>query len=197
MRRRRLASFLLSMLPLLSCTTGQAAAAADPSKPERSELLAFGAEAPEIAGLVLNGERGTKLSQFRGRVVVVDFWATWCAPCLQAMPELDAMRSRLHELGWADRFEVVGVNVDSDIPKARQFLERIDVGYPVIGDPIGIAMKRWGPWKLPATFLLDAEGHVQMIWLGYADYFAADIQAKALEQLRLLDKPATAASVQP
>lgn len=181
---------LRSALCALLLLSAVAASANAQPKPDRSELLAFGAQAPEVAGLVLNGERGTKLSQFRGRVVVVDFWATWCAPCLQAMPELDAMRAEMTRLGWGERFEVVGVNVDNDIPKARQFLERIGVSYPVIGDPIGIIMKQWGPWKLPATFLLDADGKVQMIWLGYADYFSADIQEKALEQLRLLGPPA-------
>lgn len=177
-------------MALLALAAARPATAIASPQPDRSELLAFGALAPEISGLVLNGERGTTLSQFRGRVVVVDFWATWCAPCLQAMPELDRLRQEMARLGWGDRFEVVGVNVDSDLPRARQFLERVAVSYPVFGDPLSIAMKRWGPWKLPATFLLDAEGRVQMIWLGYADYFAADIQEKALEQLRLLDKPA-------
>ena len=70
-----------------------------------------------------------------------------------------------------------------DIPKARKFLEVNPVSYPIIGDPIGIAMQRYGPWKLPATFLLTPEGKVHMIWLGYADNFADDIKELALELL--------------
>ncbi len=150
---------------------------------QRSELIPFGSEAPEIAGLILSGKKGTKLSDYRGKVVAVDFWATWCAPCLQSMPEYDRIRSEIADLGWGDRFEIIGVNVDRDIPKARKFLEVNPVSYPIIGDPIGIAMQRYGPWKLPATFLLTPEGKVHMIWLGYADNFADDIKELALELL--------------
>jgi len=183
----------LALALLCAFTPGLTAAetpATAPAAPARTPLLAFGAEAPEIAGLVLNGAPGTKLSQYRGRVVAVDFWATWCTPCLQSIPELERVRTEIGEAGFADRFEIVSVNVDDDIPKARRFLEKHPVSYPVIGDPIGIAMQRYGPWKLPATFLLAPDGKVHMIWLGYADYFPGDIKKLALEMLREQGPPA-------
>lgn len=166
-------------LALLLLVTSAASA-----QDKKSALIPFGSVAPEIAGLVLSGPAGTRLSQFRGRVVVVDFWATWCAPCLQSVPKFNQMRDDIGAMGFADRFEVLSVNVDTDLPKARQFLERFPVDYPVIGDPISIAMQRYGAWKLPATFLLDPEGKVQMIWLGYAEYFTDDIKTLALDLLR-------------
>ncbi len=178
----RLRPALLSILLVLPLATNAQA-------PAKSELLPFGSEAPDIAGLILNGDPGIRLSQYRGKVVAVDFWATWCTPCLISMPELDRVRNELKEEGYGDRFEIVSVNVDNDLPKARKFLELHPVGYPVIGDPLMIAMKRYGPWKLPATFLLTPEGKVHMIWLGYADYFPRDIKKLTLE---LLQHPPTA-----
>lgn len=179
---------------LIAASLGPAATGAEPTTQQRSELLAFGSEAPDIAGIILHGDPGTRLSKYRGRVVAVDFWATWCTPCLQSMPELNRIRAELVREGWGDRFEIVGVNVDNDVALARRFLEVHPADYPIIGDPIGIAMKRYGPWKLPATFLLDPSGKVQMIWLGYADYFANDIKKTALEELRKLPAPAAPAS---
>lgn len=181
---------LLWLLCALAPAWAQAQDPPPPVAPPKPQLLPFGSEAPDIAGLVLNGAAGTRLSQFRGRVVAVDFWATWCTPCLQSIPELDRVRNEIREAGFAERFEIVSVNVDDDIPKARRFLEKHPVGYPVIGDPIGIAMQRYGPWKLPATFLLTPEGKVHMIWLGYADYFPADIKKLALELLHRQGPPA-------
>lgn len=166
------------------------ASAIEPTPEKRLELIAFGSVAPEIAGLILNGKAGTKLSDYRGKVVAVDFWASWCTPCLQSMPELNRMRAQIADMGWGDRFEILGVNVDDDIPKARRFLEVNPVNYPVIGDPIGIAMRRYGPWKLPATFLLTPEGKVHMIWLGYAANFSDDIRDMAVELLRQIGPPA-------
>lgn len=177
----RLLRFLLRPALFALCLAPPAAVLAQ--TPAKSELLPFGSEAPDIAGLIFNGAPGTRLSQYRGKVVAVDFWATWCTPCLLSIPELDRVRNELREEGYGDRFEIVSVNVDEDIPKARKFLEQHPVGYPVIGDPMGIAMKRYGPWKLPATFLLTPEGKVHMIWLGYADYFPRDIKKLSLELL--------------
>lgn len=175
---------LLVILILFGAPIGAFCADVAPVPPPRKELIAFGSVAPEIAGLILSGKPGTKLSDYRGKVVAVDFWATWCTPCLKSMPELNRIRAEMIEQGWGDRFEIIGVNTDTDLPKARRFLETNPVEYPIIGDPIGIAMQRYGPWKLPATFLLTPEGKVHMIWLGYADYFANDIKKLAIELLR-------------
>lgn len=196
---RILSVLLIPLAVLLGGMTAASAAAPEPTPEKRLELIAFGSVAPEIAGLVLNGEKGLKLSDHRGKVVVIDFWASWCTPCLQSMPEFNRMRADIAAQGWGDRFEILGVNVDQDIPKARRFLEVNPVSYPVIGDPIGIAMRRYGPWKLPATFLLDPEGKVHMIWLGYAENFSDDIKAMALELLRELGPatPGTPAGVTP
>jgi thiol-disulfide isomerase/thioredoxin len=143
------------------------------------ESIGIGTVAPEAAGVVLQGPEGVKLSTLRGRVVVVDFWASWCAPCLESMPKLNAMRTRLHGEGYDDRFEVLAVSVDKEVKLARRFLEVRPVQYPVVADPVGISTQNFKVWRLPATYLIDADGRVAMIWYGYGADFASDIEARS------------------
>lgn len=145
-----------------------------------------GALAPEAAGVVLQGPEGIKLSKLRtpGRVVVVDFWASWCGPCVQAIPELNAMREGLVHQGFGDRFEVLGVSIDNDPKLAKRFLEKIPVSYPVVDDVLGISSQTYGIWRLPATFLIAPDGHIQYIYHGYGSGFTADLRERILDLLK-------------
>jgi peroxiredoxin len=97
------------------------------------------------------------LSDYRGRVVYLDFWSAWCAPCRRVMPALDALRRDQSD----DDFEVVAVNVDARVDDARQFLDRVPVSYPVATDSDGMVAGRYGVDALPASFLIDRSGVVR------------------------------------
>jgi thiol-disulfide isomerase/thioredoxin len=110
---------------------------------------------PEIAFQDASGKERT-LNDWRGKVVLLNLWATWCAPCRKEMPSLDRLQG---ELG-SDRFEVVAVSVDkTGIEGARKFLDQIKVErLAVFADPtirMGTALKAIG---MPATLLIDSEG---------------------------------------
>ena len=98
----------------------------------------------------------TTLSSFRGEVVVVNFWASWCAPCRKELPLMDEWNS-----AWADRgARVVAISIDSEGRRARQFAEQTNLSLTVLHDgPDGLAKSLDLP-SLPCTFLLDRDGTV-------------------------------------
>ena len=97
------------------------------------------------------------LAEHRGKVVLVDFWSAWCAPCRETMPKLTALRERFPR----DAFEVIGVNVDPDTDAASRVLARFDVSYPNASDPAADSATMYGVEALPASFLVDGDGVVR------------------------------------
>ena len=93
----------------------------------------------------------------QGKLVYVDFWSAWCKPCREKMPRLDELRSSHQSL------EVIGINVDSLVSDAYQFLARYPVAYPIALDLDGDTARSFGVETLPIGFLIDAEGVVQAV----------------------------------
>lgn len=149
-------------------------------------VVGIGDLAPEAAGIVLQGPAGTRLSQLRGKVVLVDFWASYCGPCLESMPELNKMRDELFAEGYAQDFEILSVATDNEVAKSRRFLERVKVDFPVVADQIGIAIQTYKLWRLPSAYLVDRSGRVRMIYAGYGSGYTAEVKDRILG---LLAKP--------
>ena len=142
-----------------------------------------GEMAPDISGVTLNGPTGVTLNSLRGRVVVVDFWASWCGPCVESMPEMNAMRDRLLKQGYGSSFEVLGVSLDSEPTEARRFLKKYSVNFPVLLDDKSRTTEAYGLWRLPATFLIDSTGKIVFIYHGTARGFSKELQAKVLDTI--------------
>jgi thiol-disulfide isomerase/thioredoxin len=151
----------------------------------RTESLGAGVAAPEAAGVLISGKGPASVSALRGRVLVVEFWASWCGPCVEAMPRLDALRKEMHAAGHEERFEVLAVGLDQRLEDARRFLSVRPVSYPVVVDPVGIASRKYGVWRMPATFLVDTDGTIRQIYHGYGPTFAADLRRRVLALLRV------------
>lgn len=104
------------------------------------------------------------LAEYRGKVVYIDFWSAWCAPCRRTVPELNALREELSR----DQFEIISVNIDAVTADGRRFLERVPVDHPVAADAAGQASARYGVKAVPAGFLLDRDGVVRKVVTGAA-----------------------------
>lgn len=113
-----------------------------------------------------------KLDDYKGKVVLIDFWATWCGPCQKSMPFFNSLRNERQK----DGFEIVAINVDEDQETARQFLLSHPVDYPIAFDPGGECPKAYQVAVMPSSYMLDKTGKVRYIHLGYRDSDQAELR---------------------
>lgn len=103
------------------------------------------------------------LSAYRGKVVVVDFWASWCAPCRRSFPWLDAMQRRYADQGLV----VLGVNEDKTLEDAEAFLESVPVGFRIVPDLDGEIARQYDLIAMPSTYVFDRDGKLAARHLGF------------------------------
>jgi peroxiredoxin len=136
-----------------------------------------GQVAPDFALKSSTGEN-LRLSEYRGNVVMINFWATWCGPCRQEMPLLDELYTRYERVG----FRLLGVNIDDDSRRAMQMIEDLGVSFPVLFDTRKEVSKLYEVEAMPATVLVDREGNVRYVHHGYKPGY----EDKYLDQVRSL-----------
>lgn len=120
-------------------------------------------KAPVFSGTNLQDGKPLNLAKLRGRVVYVDFWASWCAPCRQAMPLLEQASKDLGAQGLT----VIGVNADEDEAEARRALQTAGISYPVIFDRGHEAANDYEVQDMPSAYLIDRKGRIQAIHRGF------------------------------
>ena len=136
-----------------------------------------GQTAPDFALKSSSGEN-LRLSEYRGDVVMVNFWATWCGPCRQEMPILDELYSRYERVG----FSLLGVNIDDKPAKAMNMVSELGVSFPVLFDSRKEVSELYDVDAMPVTLLIDREGTVRYVHQGYKPGY----EDKYLEQIRSL-----------
>jgi peroxiredoxin len=133
--------------------------------------------APDFT-LKSSGGENLRLSEFRGEVVMINFWASWCGPCRQEMPLLDELYSQYKPMG----FTILGVNVEEDSAQAKQMLKDSPVNFPVLFDNQSQVSKLYNVVAMPSTVLVDRDGNVRYLHQGYKPGFedAYQQQVRAL-----------------
>lgn len=121
-----------------------------------------GQPAPDFALKSSTGEN-LRLSEYRGDVVMINFWATWCGPCRQEMPLLDELYTRYERVG----FNLLGVNIDDDSGRAMDMIRELGVSFPVLFDARKEVSRLYDVDAMPVTVLVDREGNVRHIHEGY------------------------------
>lgn len=130
------------------------------------EALAVGDSAPDKELSTLDGSASGSLEDYRGKWVLVNFWASWCEPCRDEAPALEA----LHREHAADGFRVVGVNLDDATDDAQAFVERYGLSYPQLRDGDGRERRdAYGMTGFPESFLIDPDGRLALIRRGPVD----------------------------
>jgi peroxiredoxin len=135
--------------------------------------------APDFA-LKSNSGENLRLSEFRGDVVMINFWASWCGPCRQEMPLLDELYGQYEPMG----FTILGVNVEEDSTQAKQMLKDSPVNFPVLFDNQSEVSKLYKVIAMPSTVLVDRDGNVRYLHQGYKPGFEEAYQQQVRALIR-------------
>ncbi len=128
----------------------------------------LGRSAPEFT--LNDGQHAVDLQALRGQVVLLNFWATWCAPCIAEMPSLEAMQQELPQV------KVVAVDTDDDIANYRTYLQRRPVPFLTVFDAAGRSNLMYGTFRFPESYLIDKHGVIRRKFISSQDWTSPEIE---------------------
>jgi thiol-disulfide isomerase/thioredoxin len=165
----RIAAALLAGLVLVGPATAAAQQVLSPW---------YGGTTPALKLKDLEGKEHA-LESYRGKVVLVNFWATWCEPCKDEMPSIERLRKSLENRPFA----VLAVNLAEPDARVQAFLRQVPLGFPVLMDRDAAAAKAWKARMLPATFVVGADGRVRYSYIGELDWSREPVRRQVAELL--------------
>ena len=157
---------------------------------QRSRFTAaeVGARAPDFSLPTMDGDTAT-LAQYRGQVVLLNFWATWCPPCVYEMPSMERLYQDMRERG----FVVIGISVDVDPGEwdeqgrsqgiVREYAERLGVTFPVLLDPDGTIESVYNVSGLPTTYVIGRDGRIEGRVVGGREWDSEEYRGRIEELL--------------
>jgi thiol-disulfide isomerase/thioredoxin len=131
-----------------------------------------GQPAPSCPLPTLDGSRTLDPAQFKGKVAYVDFWASWCGPCAASFPFMNQLHNELKAQG----LEILTINLDEELDDAKNFLKRFPAEFTVVSDTVGKCPTLYGVQAMPTSFIIDKQGVVRHVHMGFRDSDKAAIR---------------------
>src|SRR5262245_58440704 len=171
MRHTVVAALAMSVsLPLGGCSSSSAGGGATSGAGGKHPLQ--GTPAPSFDGDSMNGQGKVSLGKLKGKVVIVDFWATWCEPCKKSFPKLQELSTKHKSSG----LEIVGVSEDEESGGISDFGKTYGSKFPLLWDKGKGIADRWKPPSMPSSFVVDKNGVVRFVHNGYHDGEEAELE---------------------
>jgi cytochrome c biogenesis protein CcmG/thiol:disulfide interchange protein DsbE len=143
---------------------------AESAKGEGHPLV--GSVVPNFAAQSLNGKGRASVKPNDGKVLIVDFWATWCEPCRKSFPRLQELYTKYKSSGM----EIVAVSEDDENSEIKGFGDSFGTKFPLVWDNGKTIASKWQPKSMPSTFVVDRKGVVRFVHMGYHDGEEAEIE---------------------
>ncbi len=128
----------------------------------------------------LPGDDGTvSLSEQRGKVIYLDFWASWCSPCRESFPWMNTLQEKYGEQG----LKIIAVNLDKDRSETQAFIAAMPPRFTIAYDPEGGLAERYGVMGMPSSYLIDRNGKLHSTHIGFRDKDKAELEQKIIQLL--------------
>lgn len=167
--------WLIALLAVLAVAIGVIIRRWAPAPKSGASLPVESKLAPDFSLTDLEG-RKLNLADYKGKVVLLDFWATWCGPCRTEIPHFVEMQNKYGPEG----FQVIGISMDDDAKPVREFYQQYKLNYPAAVGDDKLAERYGGVLGLPVNFILDREGRIHARHLGATDVSVFDREVKDL-----------------
>ena len=138
-----------------------------------------GDEAPSFRARTLDGSQTVSNEDLKGKVIFVDFWASWCTPCLKSLPEFEHLQS---SFSGRDDVVVLAINLDENPKDATKFISGLDVTYKILADTDGTIPESFGVSTMPSSYVIDKDGVIRFVHKGYKSGDVSKIKTE-IEQL--------------